>query len=156
MALENLHTWNIVWAMSNASELRAGRHLVFKLHVHLVYATRYRRSVITDRVRAFLKEAMERVCLDFEAELMAFAGEDDPVHLLIAYPPKVSISALVKSLKGASAYRLRAQKFTEVQQKRWGEHFWNPSCCAVSCGGAELETVKATIQDQRKIQKGTA
>jgi putative transposase len=53
-------------------------------------------------------------------------------------------------------YRLRAQKFTEVHKKLWGNHFWSPSYCAVSCGGAALETVKAYIQDQRKDSKNTA
>jgi putative transposase len=136
--------------MADASCFRSGRHVVSKLHVHLVFVTKYQRGVITDRVREFLKEAMEKVCLDFEAELMGFDGEDDHVHLLIAYPPKVAISALVNSLKGASAYRLRLQKFPDVQKKLWGKHFWSPSYCAVSCGGAALETVKAYIQDQRK------
>ena len=156
MALENLHIGNILWSMVDASGFRTGRHVVFKIHVHLVFVTKYRRGVITDRVREFLKEAMEKVCLDFEAELMEFDGEDDHVHLLVAYPPKASISAMVNSLKGASAYRLRAQKFTEVQRKLWGKHFWSPSYCAVSCGGAALETVKAYIQDQRKDSKSTA
>ena len=144
--------------MTDASGFRSGRHVVFKLHVHLVFVTKYRRGVITDRVREFLKEAMEKVCLDFEAELMEFDGEDDHVHLLIAYPPKVAISAMVNSLKGASAYRLRLQKFPDVQKKLWGKHFWSPSYCAVSCGGAALETVKAYIQSQRKepLPKSTA
>ena len=53
--------------MTDASGFRSGRHVVFKLHVHLVFVTKYRRGVITDRVREFLKEAMEKVCLDFEA-----------------------------------------------------------------------------------------
>jgi putative transposase len=43
------------------------------------------------------------VCIDFEAALMEFDGEDDHVHLLVNYPPKVSVvsvSALMNSLKG--------------------------------------------------------
>jgi len=139
--------------MDDANEFRTGRHVVYRLHVHLVFVTKYRRGVITDRVREFLKEAMDKVCVDFQAELMEFDGEDDHVHLLLAYPPKISVSALVNSLKGASAYRLRNQHFPDVQRKLWGKHFWSPSYCAVSCGGAALETVKAYIQDQRK---GTA
>jgi REP element-mobilizing transposase RayT len=31
------------------------------------------------------------------------------VHLLVSYPPKVSVSALVNSLKGTPARRLRPQ-----------------------------------------------
>ena len=37
------------------------------------------------------------VCDDFEAELVEFDGEDDHVHLLVNYPPKVAVSNLVNS-----------------------------------------------------------
>jgi len=138
--------------MANASEFRTGRHVVFNLHVHLVFSTKYRRGVITDRVRDFLRDSMAKVCQDFESELLEFDGEDDHVHLLVAYPPKVAISLLVSRLKGASARRLRNMAFPEVKQKLWGNHFWSPSYCAISCGGAPLEVIKRYIQDQRKVQ----
>ena len=93
---------------------------------------------------------MAKVCGDFEAELLEFDGEDDHVHLLVAYPPKVSLSMLVSRLKGASAMRLRRENFPEVRKKLWGAHFWSPSYCAISCGGAPLSIIKQYIQDQRK------
>ena len=141
--------------MDDARAFRTGRHVVYKLHVHLVFVTKYRRGVISNRVRTFLKDVMTKVCQDFDAELMELDGEDDPIHVLVAYPPKVAVSTLVTSLKGASAYRLRRQNFPEVRQKLWGSHFWSPSYCAVSCGGAALATVKAYIQNQRKVPEGT-
>ena len=33
----------------------------------------------------------------------------------------------------------------EVRSKLWGSHFWSPSYCAVSCGGAPLDIVKRYI-----------
>lgn len=136
--------------MEDSTTFRTGRHVVYNLNVHLVLSTKYRRGVITDRVRDFLKAAMAKVCADFEAELLEFDGEDDHVHLLVAYPPKVSLSLLVSRLKGASAQRLRREDFPEVRKKLWGDHFWSPSYCAISCGGAPLEIIKQYIQDQRK------
>lgn len=124
--------------------------MVFTLHVHVVFVTKYRRGVISDRVREFLKPVPASVCTDFESELLEFDGEDDPVHLLVAYPPKVSISSLVNTLKCVSARMLRKQNLPDVRKKLWGEHFWSPSYCAVSCGGAPLEIVKKYIQEQRK------
>lgn len=130
-------------------DFRTGRHVVMDLHVHLVFTTKYRRGVITDRVRDIIREAMEGVCRKFECELEEFDGEDDHVHLLVRYPTKISLSKLVNSLKGASAYLVRNQNFPEIGKKLWGNHFWSPSYCAVSCGGAPLEVVKHYIQDQR-------
>jgi putative transposase len=83
------------------------------------------------------------------AELKEFDGEDDHVHLLVAYPPKLSISRLVNSLKLVSARLLRKRDFPEVRRKLWGNHFWTPSYYAGSCGGASLRTVKCYIQAQR-------
>src|SRR5690242_8753791 len=110
--------------MKQASELRAGRHVVFRLHAHLVFVPKYRRGALTDRIRAFLRPVLETVCANFGAELVAFDGEDDHVHLLVEYPPKVALASLVNSLKGASSRRVRKEAFPEVQLRLWGGAFW--------------------------------
>jgi len=69
------------------------------MHVHLVFVTKYRPGVFTKEVIDDLRTIFTSVCKDFEAELVEFDGEDDHVHLLVNYPPKVSVSALVNSLK---------------------------------------------------------
>jgi putative transposase len=85
------------------------------------------------------------VCADFGAELVELDGEDDHVHLLVAYPPHVAVARLVNSLKGVSARRLR-QRY-RVRTHR--EHLWSPSYFAASAGGAPLETLRAYIRQQR-------
>jgi len=49
------------------------------------------------------------VCNDFEAGLVEFDGERNHVHLLVNYPPKVSVSRMVNSLKGVSSRLLKKQ-----------------------------------------------
>ncbi len=44
------------------------------------------------------------VCTDFEAQLVQMDGESNHVHLLVNYPPKVSVWLLVNSLKGVSSF----------------------------------------------------
>jgi putative transposase len=135
--------------MARAKDFRAGRHVVYDLQAHLVFVPKYRRRVITERVFALLRTAWEQVCSDFECELRESGWESDHVHLLVAYPPKVALSRLVNSLKGVSARRLRAADLPEVRAKLWGAHFWSPSYCVISCGGAPLDTVKRYIEKQR-------
>ena len=130
-------------------EIRRGRSVVYSLNVHLVFVTKYRRGVITARVREHLKTTCAHVCTKMGAELRQFDGEDDHVHLLVAYPPKLAISRLVNSLKLVSARLLRKQNLPEVRKKLWGIHFWTPSYYAGTCGGANLQTVKRYIQAQR-------
>ena len=135
--------------MSKASEFRRGRHVIHNLNAHLVFVPKYRRKVISSMVFERLLDTFKKVCSDFECELKEHGYEDDHVHLLISYPPKVALSTLVNSLKGVSARLLRAANLPEVRTKLWGEHFWSPSYCVVSCGGAPLEIVRHYVEQQR-------
>ena len=135
--------------MARATDFRSGRHVVCNVQERLVIAAKYGCAVINERVLAVLEAARQRACTHFQCELREVGWEADHVHLLVGYPPKVALSKLVNSLKGVSVRRLRAANLPEVRNKLWGEHFWSPSYCAVSCGGAPLETVRRYIQAQR-------
>jgi putative transposase len=77
------------------------------MHVHLVLVTKYRRCVLDGEAIETLRHIFSKVCADFESELVQMDGEKDHVHLLVNYPPKVSVSSLGNSLKGVSSYVLR-------------------------------------------------
>ena len=138
--------------MRRLKQIRHGRHCVFKNFIHLVFVTKYRRDVLTEPMLKRIEELMKETCEQMECELIKFNGEDDHVHLMVSVHPKVPVSSLVGKLKGKSAYFLRQEFAREVKKKLWGEHFWSPSYCVVSCGGAPLETVKKYIEDQRRPQ----
>ena len=119
------------------------------LHIHLVFVTKYRRGVLSERAIEVIREAAGGVCRDFTAKLVELNGEDDHVHLLVEYPPTVALSRLVNSLKGVTSRMVRAREFHEVQSKLWGGHLWSPSYFAVSCGGAPIAVVRQYIEGQR-------
>ena len=62
------------------------------------------------------EQVMAQVCADFDATLAEFNGEQDHVHLLVRYPPKVALSHLVNSLKGVSSRRLRQDFVGQVNR----------------------------------------
>lgn len=130
-------------------DYRRGRHCVSKLFVHLVFVTKYRRGVFHQIHLQRLKEIFTDVCQQLSANLVEFNGEDDHVHLLIEYPPKLPVSKLVNSLKGVSSRRLRE----EFKIRTHAEHLWSPSYFAVSAGGAPLEVLKKYIESQRTPAK---
>lgn len=134
--------------MENSIEYRTGRHCVFLLHVHLVFVTKYRRDVLSELATQDLRAIFSKVCQDFEAELIECDGEDDHVHLLVHYPPKVALSKLVNSLKGVSSRRLRAIR-PEVSGRYCNGVLWTPSYFAASCGGAPLDVIRKYVESQR-------
>jgi len=135
--------------MKDNQDIRRGRHCVFNLHAHLVFVTKYRRGVFTKEVIEDLRGIFKETCQDFDAELVEFDGEDDHVHLLVNYPPKVAISALVNSLKGVSSRMIRKKNYPEIKKKLWGGALWSPSYFAGSCGGAPIEIIRQYIEQQR-------
>jgi putative transposase len=52
----------------------------------------------------------EKVCRDFQAQLVEMSGEAERVHLLMPSPPKHSVSSLVPSLKGVSSRLLHIER----------------------------------------------
>ena len=101
--------------MITNNDIRHGRHCTFLMHVHLVFVTKYRRNVFTKEILDDLRPLFAGVCTDFEAELVEFDGEDDHVHLLVNYPPKVAVSNLVNSLKGVSSRMIRKKNYPSIR-----------------------------------------
>jgi putative transposase len=114
----------------------------------LVFVTKYRRMVFDDDAIERLRMIFTKVCTDFEAQLIEMDGENDHVHLLVEYPPKVPVSALVNSLKGVSSRLLRKER-TDIQEHYWKGKLWSPSYFASSCGGAPVSIVRQYIEQQQ-------
>ena len=82
--------------MAAEPEIRTGRHRVFALRAHLAFVAKYRHPVFAGRHPERLEEIMRDVFADFEMGLTKFNGENNHVHLLVNFPPKVGLSRLVQ------------------------------------------------------------
>ncbi|MEO0012069.1 MAG: family transposase [Cyanobacteriota bacterium] len=126
---------------------RREKHSVSRIHLHLVFVTKYRRKCLNlEHLEAF-KEIANRVAKSLNFEVIEVEGESDHVHLLIEIPPKLSVSQAVNSLKGVSSRMLR-KEFPALRPHP--KHLWSPSYFAISCGGAPIEKIKEYIQNQSK------
>lgn len=133
--------------MKLSTEIRRGRHVVFELHAHIVFVTKYRKKVFDIDAIDRLHRMFRVVCADFEADLIEFNGEPDHVHLLINYSPKYSLSSIVNSLKGVSSRRLKQER-KDLQKNFYNGALWSPSYFVGSVGGAPLSVLKKYIENQ--------
>ena len=96
-------------------------------------------------------ERMHQVCQGVAQkmglQLLELNGEADHVHLLVEYPPPLSVSTLVNHLKGVSTRMLR-KEFPELAAR--GAHLWTPSYFAASAGGAPIERLRGYVETQEK------
>ncbi len=131
-------------------EWRTGRSCLYKNTVHLIFVTKYRRNALTLNMLDRLQDIFIETAQQMDCELLEFGGEDDHVHLMVSINPKVAVANLVGKLKGKSSYLLRNEFWDKIKNKLWGNHFWSPSYCVVSCGGASLDVIQSYIENQRK------
>jgi putative transposase len=129
------------------TEFRKERHSVSDLKLHLVCVTKYRRKVFTSDSLAVIAASFDAVSEKMDFQILEFNGESDHIHLLIEYPPKLSVSQMVNVLKGVSSRRYGQAGFPKPYGK---DALWSPSYFVSSVGGAPLEVIKCYIQDQEK------
>jgi putative transposase len=112
----------------------------------LVCVTKYRQSVFTGESINLIEKSFREVAEKMNFQVLEFNGEDNHVHALIEYPPKLSISQIVNALKGVSSRRYGQAGYKKPHR----EALWSPGYFAISVGGAPLEILKEYIKNQEK------
>jgi putative transposase len=74
--------------------------------------------------------------------LVEFDGEHDYLHVLVNYPPKISVFSLVNSIKSVLSRLIRQERHHTIRSQFWGGALWSPSYTASSCGGAPITVVR--------------
>ncbi len=141
-----------------AKDYRYGDHSVSRLTVHLVWVTKYRYKVLTGDIQKRCRELLIQVCDTEDVRIINGVVSKDHVHMHIEYPPSLSISNLVKRLKGRSS-RLLQKEYSELQRRYWGKHFWAIGYGAWSTGNITEDVVneylkrhKSSANDQENFK----
>ncbi len=133
------------------TEYRHGAHTVFRIHLHLVWVTKYRKPVMTGEVGLRVRELLREICGHHEVTIIRGHIAKDHVHLFVSVPPRVTISRLVQMLKGKSSFKLM-QEFPHLAKKFWGRHMWARGYFCVSSGNVTDEVIKEYIENQSHDQ----
>ena len=75
---------------------RKSSHTVHDLKVHLIWITKYRYRVLTKEVGVRTRDIIRQICDQKDIHKISGVVSKDHVHLYISYPPKYSISDMVK------------------------------------------------------------
>lgn len=122
-------------------------HSSYLLQAHIIFVTKYRERKLTHEILNKLEELIANECIKIKAALVEVNGESDHVHMIISYPPPVSISKMVQRLKSVTGRGLKLY-FPELNQVAWRKNsLWSPSYFACSVGGAPI-SVKQYIEQQ--------
>jgi putative transposase len=124
---------------------RRERHSITDLKIHLVCVTKYRDEIFSGNELKLIEEVFRHVAAQMNFQILEINGEDEHLHALIEYPPKLSVSKIVNALKGVSSRRYGQAGFKKPHGKT---ALWSPSYFAVSVGGAPIEVLIKYIKNQ--------
>jgi putative transposase len=106
---------------------------------HIVFAPKYRRKAIYGKYKVEIGKILRLLCARKGIEIIEAECCPDHIHMLVAIPPKYSVSQIVGYLKGKSSLMI-FDKFANLKYKYGNRHFW--------CRGYYVTTVG---KNQKKI-----
>ena len=127
---------------------RRGGHSSTRLTAHVVWVTKYRYHVLKGDVQKRCRELVIQICDAEDIRILKGVVSKDHVHMHIEYPPKLSMSSIVKKLKGRTSRKLQ-QEYPQLKQRYWGRHFWAIGYGAWSTGNITEMMVQEYLEHHR-------
>ena len=115
-----------------------------KLIYHIVFAPKYRRSVIDQKYEKDVYFLIYNLCIKSHVKVWRIGGMPDHIHLLVQIPPTMAVSDFVAKLKRESSYVINH----ECLLPDW--EGWGSSFCALSYSENERQTIINYIMNQKK------
>jgi len=129
--------------------LRKGTHSVHQLHIHVVWSTKYRYGVLTGDIQLRCRDLIRQCCDSLDVRILKGVVSKDHVHLHLGYPPKLSVSDMIKRIKGRSA-RMLLDEFSELKKRYWGQHLWGIGYGAWSTGNITDEMIEQYLDHHKE------
>lgn len=126
------------------------RTCVYNINYHVVWSVKYRRKILSGEIETYLQMLVQQIAEEKGFTVHLFeAGEGDRVHCFVSAPPKLSITNIVKYLKGITGRKL-FEKYPELRSKLWKGELWNHSYYVETIGSVSEENIRRYIEHQSK------
>jgi len=120
---------------------------VFNINYHFVWCPKYRKPILTDKIKEFLKDCLETICEAKGWKIVELSIQSDHLHLFLSTNPEFSPTMIVKVLKGVTSLQL-FKKYPELKKDYWSGHLWSPSYYVGTAGKVTSENIKRYIEEQ--------
>lgn len=129
-----------------------GRTCVYNINYHIVWCVKYRRKVLNSNISNRLHELLAQTAKKKGFEVVECrVGENDHIHCFVSAPPKLSVTQIVKYLKGISG-NIILKEFPELRNELWKGDLWNGSYFCETIGSTSQENIKKYIERQKRCQ----
>ncbi len=118
-----------------------------QIYLQIVFAVKYRNAVINKKWQSNLFAVIGNLINEANCKTLIVNGVEDHVHCLVALKPVVSVSELMKTVKGKSSKHINDHNLT-TNRFEWQEGYG-----VFSYGQSQLDRVYKYIQNQEAHHK---
>lgn len=129
-------------------------HVLWHNNYHIVWTPKYRYRVLEGAAKERVERTIHIYTEKLGCKIVEMNVQIDHVHLVVAIPPKISISTYMGTVKGKSAIAVFKQLPRLKTKLYWGNHFWAEGYC-VDTVGIDLEMIRNYVKYQEKKEKLT-
>ena len=128
------------------------RTCVYNINYHIVWCVKYRRKVLSADISNRLIELLKVVGNEKGFSVVECkVGKNDHVHCFVSAPPKISVTQIVKYLKGISGNQL-FREYPQLRKSLWKGQLWNGSYFCETIGSTSEENILRYIERQKDCQ----
>ena len=131
-----------------SKEYHNSSHCIYSCLYHVIFCTKYRRRVLSDKIQLRLKELVLEKQDQYKYFIIEMETMGDHVHLLLDVDPKFGIYKVVSSIKGYTSNSLR-KEYSELRSKL--PTLWTRGKFISSVGSVSLEIIKKYIENQKNV-----
>lgn len=115
-----------------------------EVYLHLVWATWDRLPLLQNEVETVVYSHIQAECKRRGVELLAICGTNDHIHILVRLRPTISISDLVKHIKGASSHIVNERRLSSDEFK------WQGGYAALSVSPVHIPRIRSYVLKQKE------
>lgn len=118
-----------------------------QVYIQAVFAVKYREAVITNECKSKILSVIGNLINETGCKTLIVNGTEDHVHCLLTLKPTISISELMKVVKGKSS------KFINDHQLTKHKFEWQEGYCVFSYSKSHIDAVYKYIANQEEHHK---
>ena len=136
--------------------LRRTSHAVYDTKYHLVWCPKYRKKLFAqDYLRERAVELFNEIAEEYDFHIEELEVAENHVHVFLSFPPRYSVSEVVKTLKSISAREL-FREYPSIKKQLWKGELWEDGYFVRTVGDKVTSDIIKKYIKQHKAEKQSA
>ena len=111
--------------------------------------------MLQGEIRLRIRDIIRQVCEELGVNIIKGALSSDHVHMFLEVPPRLSLSDVMRRIKGHSSHKIQ-REFSGLRERYWGQRFWARGYFSTTSGVITNEIILQYIESHANKPTGVS